>query len=267
MIASIRRALYCCLGWMFFLFLPGHGQHAGATTTEKIVEKPFREAVTTEQRTQRNEEEWRKEQEILRLRFDELEKKRALFLARKKTLTGVLAASEQRLAEKRTRQEEMLRINKEIAPFLDRLLAELRQTQSESLPFLTTERRQRMEKLEQLFADPAVTLAERYRRLMEALLIEAEYGFTTEITQETINLAGQDRLVEIFRLGRLNLFYLTLDQRQCGFYNEVEKKWQALDDRYLRSVRNAVEISAKRRPVELISLPVGALQAGVGAGS
>lgn len=259
----------CCTVFLYcagvLLFSSGSAHRAWATATEELVEKPFRAAVDTDQRTQKEEERWREEREALRLRFEDLEKKREQLLSSRDSLAQNVRAGEQRVADKRIRQAEIVRINKEISPFLDNLRAELHQTQAEGLPFLAEERRQRLEKIDQLFADPAVSVAERYRRLMEALLIEAEYGFNTEITQETIDLAGQQTLVDVFRLGRLNLFYLSLDQRHCGFYNEAEQSWQALDARYLRGIRNAVEIGAKRRPVELISLPVGALQAGMEA--
>jgi hypothetical protein len=92
---------------------------------------------------------------------------------------------------------------------------------------------------------------------MEALLIEAEYGFTTEVYQEEIPVQGETILVNVFRLGRLNLFYLSLDRESCGFYNIAEKSWQPLSPVYLRDIRAAVEIATKRRTAELLTLPLG----------
>ena len=63
--------------------------------------------------------------------------------------------------------------------------------------------------------------------------------------------------MDVFRLGRLNLFYLTLDQEHCGFYNEAERTWQPLDESFLRPLKSAVAMAAKRQPVEMVSLPLG----------
>ena len=127
----------------------------------------------------------------------------------------------------------------------------------DSLPFLMTERCQRLEKLNNLLATPKVSISEKYRKVMEALLVEAEYGFTIEARQETIEIAGQKRLVNIFRLGRLSLFYQSLDRKECGFYNVAEKLWQPLKAKYNHDIHCALAIAAKQQPAEIISLPLG----------
>ncbi|MBU1567791.1 MAG: DUF3450 domain-containing protein, partial [Proteobacteria bacterium] len=95
---------------------------------------------------------------------------------------------------------------------------------------------------------------------LEALLVEAEYGNTIEVYQETIGLDGREVLVDIFRLGRVGLFFQTLDQKSCGFYNVAIAAWQPLATAYNRTLLAAMEIGAKRRPVELLTLPLGRIQ-------
>jgi hypothetical protein len=102
-----------------------------------------------------------------------------------------------------------------------------------------------------------VAISEKYRKVMEALLVEAEYGFTIEAYQETITIDGQPLLADIFRLGRISLFYQSLDRKRCGFYNAAKGVWQSLDTVHNPAIQAALDIAAKRRPVELLSLPVG----------
>jgi hypothetical protein len=64
-------------------------------------------------------------------------------------------------------------------------------------------------------------------------------------------------LANIFRLGSISLFYQSLDQSECGFYNVADAKWQGLPATYNRDIAAAIDIGAKRQPVELLSLPLG----------
>ncbi|MCP4686980.1 MAG: DUF3450 domain-containing protein, partial [Desulfobacterales bacterium] len=98
---------------------------------------------------------------------------------------------------------------------------------------------------------------ERFRKVMEALFVEAEYGNTVEVYQEKIVLEGKTVLADIFRLGRISLFFQTLDQTTAGFFDPAQAAWRAAPSNYRREIDAAMEMGAKRRPVELLSLPLG----------
>jgi hypothetical protein len=92
---------------------------------------------------------------------------------------------------------------------------------------------------------------------METLLIEAEYGNTIEVYQETIAVEDQSILVNIFRLGRISIFYQTLDEKSSGFYDISLEAWRQLPRSYNHGIQTAINIGAKRQPVELLTLPLG----------
>ncbi|ETR71431.1 MAG: hypothetical protein OMM_08132 [Candidatus Magnetoglobus multicellularis str. Araruama] len=116
-----------------------------------------------------------------------------------------------------------------------------------------------MQRLKETLKDEKISLAERYRKAMEALLIEAEYGNTIEVYQEKIKLEQKELLGNIFRLGRISLFFITLDHKTAAYFNVAQKKWTVLDNRYLADVHAAIEMGSKRRPIELLCLPIGKL--------
>jgi hypothetical protein len=66
--------------------------------------------------------------------------------------------------------------------------------------------------------------------------------------------------MDVFRMGRLALFYQHLDGGACGFYNIAERKWCPLPEAHQRAILAAMEIGAKRRPAEMLSLPVGKIE-------
>ena len=120
----------------------------------------------------------------------------------------------------------------------------------------------RLVRLDKVLKDPGISFSEKYRKVMEALFIEAEYGSTIEVYQDKIVLnegSGDGVLGNIFRLGRVSLFFLSLDNTVCGVFNPGKSQWEALPEDMLPAIRSAVEIGSKRRPVELLPLPIGRL--------
>ena len=245
---------------LFFLFLYAlllpHSLLHGSETRQQI-EEPVYQAVQTRQSTQQEEDQWRGDREKLTARFEQLQAENEELRQQRAELRQTIVATENRLDGKRQQLADMIRISEEISPFLDNLLDRLRQATAMGPPFLVDERQQRLDSLAKMMGDPAITVAEQYRRLMEGLLVEAEYGFTTEVHQETIMVDNEPLMAEIFRLGRLRLFYLSLDHRLCGFYNVATQSWKPLDSTHLRTIRSLVAISSRQQPVELLNVPVG----------
>ncbi len=224
---------------------------------EERIEQPVKDAIDIRQETQKKEETWRQEKEARLARLEKLQKEQQQLKSQKSDLSEAVQATQKRLAEKNEQIADIEQISGQIRPFLDELLKKLKLWINEDIGFLPKERVHRIERLESLISDPEAETSEKYRKIMEALLIEAEYGFTTGLYQETISVEGQKRLVNIFRLGRLSLFYLTLDRAHCGFFNIAEDTWQPLSGLYLPQIQTAVDIAAKRRSAEMLTLPLG----------
>ena len=105
-------------------------------------------------------------------------------------------------------------------------------------------------------------LSEKLRRVFaEGLQIETEYGKMVEaIEDETLNLNGSDTQVVIFRLGRVAMYYMSLDGTQIGMWNEGSGQWEPLSDDLTRNIRRAIEIGQRKRTAEIVDLPLGAVK-------
>jgi hypothetical protein len=227
------------------------------TDLSKQVKKPVREAIDTRQNTQKEEEKWRDERHKLVAVYEQLQHEQKQLQDRKELLQHQIIATKDRIALKAKQLEDIEQISTQIRPFLQELAGRLRQLVSGGMPFLTAERNQRMARLTGYLEDPEVSVSEKFRKAMETLLVEAEYGSTIEVYQQTIELDNAPSLVNVFRLGRISLFYQTLDRKRCGFYDVAAADWRPLPAAFNRSIQTAVEIGAKRRPVELLTLPLG----------
>ncbi|MCG8685824.1 MAG: DUF3450 domain-containing protein [Desulfobacterales bacterium] len=231
--------------------------NADADQVKQNIEKPVGQAVIIEQKTQADQVSWRAEKEKKTQRFNALEKEVAALekeAVQKKELNEVLKTEMER---KRKQVESIAQIETQISPFLNRLLIRINDLYHGDLPFLQEERQKRIQALEKLNKDPNSQVSEKFRKIMEGLMVEAEYGRTVEVYQQTISLSGEKTLVNIFRLGRLRLFYQTLDKQECGFYNTAQKIWVPLDQVYHNVIQAAVDMGSRRKPVGILDLPLG----------
>lgn len=228
-----------------------------AGEVEKKIEAPVHQAVRIERKTQAAESRWRDEKEKRATVFESLEAELAALEAEKTRQVTNNQALKNRIARKKQQIAAVARTSAQISPFLDQLLVRIRDFRDQDLPFLRAERQKRLQTIERLNTDPEVPVSEKFRKIMEALMVETEYGQTVEVYQQTVDLSGESTLVNIFRLGRLCLFYLTLDKQHCGFYNTAQKAWKPIDKTYLKTIQAAVDMGSKRKPAEILDLPLG----------
>jgi hypothetical protein len=230
---------------------------AGNNDFSTQVKKPVAEAIESRQATQKTEEKWRQDRLKLVAVYEQMQQKQKQMQARKDQLERRIAAAQERIASKEKQLEDIERISTQMTPFLQELVGRLQQLVSGDTPFLAAEREQRIARLAGLMEDPEVSVSEKLRKAMEALLVEAEYGSTIEVYQQTIAVDDGPSLVNVFRLGRINLFYQTLDRKRCGFYDVAAAAWRPLPADFNRPIQTAIEIGSKRRPMELLTLPLG----------
>lgn len=149
----------------------------------------------------------------------------------------------------------------EVMPMLQRMLTSLEQFIELDVPFLEEERAERLAQLQALMIRPEVTVAEKYRRVLEAYQIESDYGRTLEAWRGTLELDGSERVVEFLRLGRLMLFYQTLDGHTQGYWNNDARQWQPLAAGYNRTLQQGLSIARQQQTPALLRLPLPAVSA------
>lgn len=225
----------------------------------KEIKTPVAKAIDTRQKTQKTQEKWEVDQAKLVAVYEQLKTENEQLTAAHKHLSK--EAARQIDANKAMADEhlEALRIQNEMAPFLQGVTARMEDLTDLDAPFLHQERTNRLARLHIIFDDPEISVAEKYRKTMEALYVEAEYGNTIEVYQEKIIMDNTEVLGNIFRLGRVSLFFLSLDRTRAGVFNISDNQWKPLDNDHVPAIAGAVDMAAKHRPVEVLSLPVGRL--------
>lgn len=158
-------------------------------------------------------------------------------------------------AERKIKESEL--IQAQMQSYLESIIGKLEDDLKLNLPFLLEERTGRIASVKTLLARPDKSAAEKYRRVMEALQIETEYGRTVEVYRKTIDLNKQPTLVDILRMGRLSLYFQTIDSKIAGKYDRSAKAWIELPSRYQRDIKKAVKMAMHEKTLGLAKLPVG----------
>ena len=149
--------------------------------------------------------------------------------------------------------------SRQVQPLMQEMVNTLDQFIKLDVPFLLEERTARVAELKRIMDRADVSIAEKYRMILEAYQSELEYGRTIEAYSGRLGTGPDARTVEFARLGRVTLLYRTLDGSETGYWDAQKKDW--VQD---ASLRGAVEEALRRAkddgPPELLTVPVPAPQ-------
>ena len=149
-------------------------------------------------------------------------------------------------------------INRQIFPLMERMIDGLEQSIALDVPFLMGERSDRVEKLEETMARSDVSVAEKFRKVMEAYQIENDYGSTIETYKESLTLEdGTTRDYNMLRIGRVGLYFQSEDTNITGRWDNQQRKF-VRDDGARNEVRKGLRIANQLIAPELILVPVDA---------
>ena len=215
------------------------------------------QAIETRQQTQLSQDEWAEEKADLVRRFKSATAGVRWLQERKVEETAKARALDDRVAELQRRLGEADRLEGSMQDTLMVVFHRLEESVAESLPFLPEERGLRLAAVGDELVRPDMTSAEKLRRLLETLQIEAGYASTVEVYQDMIEIEGEQIHVDVLRIGRVALFWRTPDGDRVGNFDPAAGRWTELPGGSKRRIGLAMEMAARMRPVELIDLPLG----------
>ncbi len=154
--------------------------------------------------------------------------------------------------------DQVVVIQRQIVPLMDRMINGLEQFVALDVPFLEDERRNRVDTLKTILDRQDVSVAEKFRRVMEAYQIENEYGRTIENYRGSLEVDGLLRDVDFLRIGRVTLIYQTTDGQSQGVWDQRNRQWVALGGEYRNRIRQALRVARRQIAPELLILPVPA---------
>ena len=160
-----------------------------------------------------------------------------------------------------TQIEEASSLDRDIYPFMEEMLLAIENFIELDVPFLIERRLADVATVKAAMTDSKVTVAERFRLIMQLYTRENEYG--SKISTYGGSLEGESgaREVTFLQIGRVVFLYITNDESEAGRWNHETQSWEVLPSSYIANVKQARRIADETAPPNLMLLPVQAAEA------
>jgi hypothetical protein len=176
------------------------------------------------------------------------------------------ASQERQVAAQRSEIESLTQdinniasLQRAVQPLMQDMVDALDEVVQSDLPFLLSERRGRVTRLQNLMENPSSSPAQRYRMIIEAFQIEAEYGRTIEAYRSDVETGERTyENVDVLRIGRYALIFKTDDDEVLKRFDPGSGRWVDLDKSFLEPVKTAMRVAREQIPPELLYVPVTA---------
>ena len=155
--------------------------------------------------------------------------------------------------------EQVTVIQRQMTPLIIRMVDGLEQFVSLDMPFRTDERMARVAFLRTNLDRADVTVAEKFRQVLEAYNIELQYGRGIDSYSDTVDLDGTPTEVDFLRIGRIALLYQSKDGERSGAWDPEAGAWVPLSaGDYNTAIRKGIRIAKKQATIDLLNIPVAA---------
>ena len=171
-------------------------------------------------------------------------------------LESLVQSQEQDLVSLERQHAEIADTKKNIVPLMYRMLSGLEELIEQDKPIRVDSRKERLVKLNSMMGLANVSEAEKFRRILEAYLIELDYNtkFATYMSDLTID--GQTRQAELLHLGKAVFIARSLDKQRFWIWNETQNNWDKLTSEYSEEINQAYAIANKQASPAIVTLPV-----------
>lgn len=245
---------------------PARGAILAATvvglTAPAVAQGLDRAIATGEQATRRAEQVQQQINQLDDERADMVGEFRTLL--QRKTAAELYARQQEAAVESQQREiasltDQLSRVDEitsQTVPMLEALIDDLDAFIDADLPFRLEARKARIQRLRDYLSDPAVSVTERYRQIMDAYTAEMEVGRKTDTWKETITVDGEKEVtVDMVLFGRVAMVYMDPTGRYAKRYDRETQSWVDLENKYKPEIEKAIRIIQGKRTQDVMYVP------------
>lgn len=126
------------------------------------------------------------------------------------------------------------------------------------LPFHHEERINGVLLLKRRLNQPDLSVPAKFRLLLEAYQLEQGYGSNIEAWRGPLQWQGEELSVEFLRIGRVALYFQSLDGESSGYWSPGEEQWVPLESGFNRELALALRVARNQVAPQLLQLPLRA---------
>ena len=149
-------------------------------------------------------------------------------------------------------------INRQIFPLMERMIDGLEQSIDLDIPFLLEERQNRIATIKETMARSDVSVAEKFRKVMEAYQIELDYGSSAEWYKQSLEIQGGVRDYNMLRIGRIGLYFQSDDSQITGMWDVAADDYVVLGNEHRGEIRKGLRMARQLIAPELLLIPLPA---------
>jgi hypothetical protein len=124
------------------------------------------------------------------------------------------------------------------------------------LPFHHEDRIEAVLLLKQRLSQPDLAVSAKFRLLLEMYQVEQAYGDSIESWRGPLQWQGEELSVEFLRIGRVALYFQSLDGASSGYWSMAHEQWLPLDAAFDRDIAQALRVARNQVAPELLQLPL-----------
>ena len=249
--ASSIKQVSCCLVLATLLFIPAI--HAvELKDSQNVIAETNREAEGSQQNIDRVAHE---SQQILE-EYRRLQNGVEYQAAYTRELEQLNSSQQVRITRLKQQIEEAGITQQRIVPLMRSMADSLEKFVVLDLPFHHEERINAVLQLKHRLRQPDLPLPMKFRLLLETWQLEQDYGVSIEAWRGPLELADKVVSVEYLRIGRVALYYQSLDGLNSGYWEKAEQAWVPLAANYNQPISKALRVAHKQVAPELLSLPM-----------
>ena len=152
--------------------------------------------------------------------------------------------------------ERATMIDRQILPLISNMISVLEDFVVSDKPFKLDERLEAINFLKDNLDDSNISTSEKFRLAFEAYQAENNYGREMgfedgEIILNNVTLSGT-----LLNVGRVALFFQTVDRSITAHWNPATTEWEELDSSYASGVATALKIAEGQVAPNLVRLPL-----------
>lgn len=171
-------------------------------------------------------------------------------------LQRIINSQEEEIISILNQIDELDNININLIPIMLKMIDALDKFVSLDIPFLKSERTERVSNLKSIMDRGDISTSEKFRKVTEAYQIESDYGRTIEAYRSEVNFEGETFNADFLRVGRVSLAFVTSNGDKAGYWNKSSSSWEESSASVKRSTIEGLKIALKQAPPTLITIPL-----------
>ena len=171
-------------------------------------------------------------------------------------LQRIINSQEEEIISILNQIDELDNININLIPIMLKMIDALDKFVSLDIPFLKSERTERVSNLKSIMDRGDISTSEKFRKVTEAYQIESDYGRTIEAYRSEVNFEGETFNADFLRVGRVSLAFVTSNGDKAGYWNKSSSSWEESSASVKRSTIEGLKIALKQAPPPLITIPL-----------